>query len=142
MKMCMVQKAQLEEVPVAWSYAIMQVAFDETELKLKLDAQGTTASTMVCSAKLFARDVNGADTTCHIAMPPLVLETTSAAHILAALEARLPVTLGALAARSEGRTISGCLRLTKVAPIHKPIQNNAYRCHSKFWFCQMGWPER
>ena len=76
---------------------------------------------MVCSAKLFVRDVAGGTATCPMVMPPIVLETTSAPLLLAALEERLPVTLTALAARSAGRAISGWLGLTKLGNIRKPM---------------------
>jgi hypothetical protein len=99
MKFVLLQQSQLDRAQAKWQYAVLQIAFDETEMKLKLDAQGTTASTMVCQAKLFARDVHGDALHFTITMPPLVLETTTAATLLAGLSQRLPVGFDELAAR-------------------------------------------
>ena len=85
------QKAALVALP-GCSTLILEIALDETEQAVRLDAPSETASAIVIHMKVFRRcgdQVQSLD----LVLPSGVVETTGSNTLLAALESRLPLSL-------------------------------------------------
>lgn len=99
---------------------IFQIALDETEMPLALLAVGTKAHVIVIHARLTMRRGQQVEHI-EVVVPPAALESTSAAHLLRALQARMPFSVAEVTGKCRGEltmvlsTDSGrsCLKLAR-----------------------------
>ncbi len=70
------QRVQLKGPSPLWDYCIPQIASDDMELDMKLDARNITAHAMTLQARLYARDVDVGAVSLDFALPPLIVEST------------------------------------------------------------------
>jgi len=91
-----VQKVQLTRPDQPYECLVVELAIDETEMKIKLESEGTTVHIMVLHGRLSFRS---GDTwvTRELVMAPAVVESTSAEVLVEAIKRRLPRSLAELA---------------------------------------------
>ena len=113
-----------------WDEVFMTLALDETDYRVTLDeARGTTASTMTIHAH-FCCYYGEVKEDFEIVMPPILLESTRGATLLAALLRRLPIDLdwvktcvqpGKFIIFLSSDSGPGCLKLARIMKMYPGI---------------------
>ena len=99
---------------------VLEIALDETEMALTLQANESKAHVIVIHARLSMRS-GDEEKSIEVVVPPAVIGSTAAPHLLKALQVRMPFSIVEVAAKCRGELVvvlctdsgSSCLQLAR-----------------------------